>query len=84
MGPGKPGLFHWGVEEIMRKRKSPAKRKGAYGLVLVRTSPSGARTSRIASWALTDFNNLTTIEDDCELAGEIRSAVKRFEREEAS
>jgi hypothetical protein len=53
-----------------------------YEVVLMRTSASGQRTSRVASWSLVDFHDLADIEDDCDLAGEIRSAREQFEREE--
>ncbi len=65
----------------MKKRQKAA---ATYEVVLMRTSASGARTSRVASWSVAEFNNLDDIEDDCQLAGEIRSARERFEREEDS
>jgi hypothetical protein len=67
------------------KRKGPPVGETVrYDVVLLRTSASGARTARVATWSLADFNDLDDIEDDCNLAGEIRSARERFEREEAS
>lgn len=52
-----------------------------YEVVLMRTA--GGHTSRIESWNLADFHNLANIEDDCELAGLIRSAREIRESHES-
>jgi hypothetical protein len=55
--------------------------KPIYEVILVCAAASGIR-SRIASWSLDEFNDLTDIEDDRRLAGAIRSARESFERNE--